>query len=179
PFIPPAAEGGESGAGLEQSLFSALVGESGSVYGAFVLLAGASLVFFAFPGFVVVATTAEETRNPQRNVPRGILGSLAIVTVLYVATSLVVVGMAPYTELATDAEPEGRKTLATAFSLHGVDWAAGVISIGALAGLTTVVMVLLLGQQRVFLAMSRDGRSEERRVGEVLVGGCATQARQT
>lgn len=157
PFIPPAAEGGESGAGLEQSLFSALVGESGSVYGAFGLLAGASLVFFAFLGFDVVATTAEETRNPQRNVPRGILGSLAIVTVLYVATSLVVVGMAPYTELATDAEPEGRKTLATAFSLHGVDWAAGVISIGALAGLTTVVMVLLLGQQRVFFAMSRDG----------------------
>ncbi|PXY26631.1 amino acid permease [Prauserella sp. PE36] len=157
PFVPPAAEGGESGAGVEQSLFSVLVGGSSSVYGAFGLLAGASLVFFAFIGFDIVATTAEETRNPQRNVPRGILGSLAIVTVLYVATSLVVAGMVPYTELATDAEPEGRKTLATAFSLNGVDWAAHIISIGALAGLTTVVMVLLLGQQRVLFAMSRDG----------------------
>jgi APA family basic amino acid/polyamine antiporter len=157
PFIPPAAEGGEAGAGVEQSLFSVLVGGSGSVYGAFGLLAGASLVFFAFIGFDVVATTAEETRNPQRNVPRGILGSLAIVTGLYVATSLVVAGMVPYEQLATDAEPEGRKTLATAFAYHGVDWAANIISLGALAGLTTVVMVLLLGQQRVLFAMSRDG----------------------
>ncbi|WP_199432684.1 amino acid permease [Qaidamihabitans albus] len=157
PFIPPAAEGGETAGGLEQSLFSTLVGGSSSVYGAFGLLAGASLVFFAFIGFDIVATTAEETREPQRNVPRGILGSLAIVTVLYVATSLVVAGMVPYTSLATDAEPAGRKTLATAFAFHGVDWAANVVSIGALAGLTTVVMVLLLGQQRVLFAMARDG----------------------
>ncbi|OQO94577.1 amino acid permease [Saccharomonospora piscinae] len=157
PFIPPAAEGDEVGAGVEQSLFSLLAGGSGSVYGGFGLLAGASLVFFAFLGFDVVATTAEETRNPQRDVPRGILGSLAIVTLLYVATSLVVVGMVPYTELATEAEPAGRKTLATAFSLNGVDWAANIISLGALAGLTTVVLVLLLGQQRVLFAMSRDG----------------------
>ncbi|HEY6739675.1 MAG TPA: amino acid permease, partial [Actinopolymorphaceae bacterium] len=136
PFIPPAAEGGDAGGtGVEQSLFSALVGGSSSVYGAFGLLAGASLVFFAFIGFDVVATTAEETRNPQRNVPRGILGSLAVVTALYVGTSLVVAGMVPYTELATDAAPEGRKTLATAFSYHGVDWAANIISVGALAGL--------------------------------------------
>ncbi|SFP34442.1 basic amino acid/polyamine antiporter, APA family [Amycolatopsis arida] len=157
PFVPPAAEGAEAGGGLEQSLLSAIFGSEGSVYGGFGLLAGASIVFFAFIGFDIVATTAEETRNPQRNVPRGILGSLAIVTVLYVATALVVAGMVPYQQLATDAEPEGRKTLATAFSFHGVDWAANVISIGALAGLTTVVMVLLLGQQRVLFAMSRDG----------------------
>ncbi|KID28381.1 amino acid permease [Prauserella rugosa] len=157
PFIPPAAEGGDSGAGVEQSLFSVLAGGSGSVYGGFGLLAGASLVFFAFIGFDIVATTAEETRNPQRDVPRGILGSLAIVTVLYVATSLVVAGMVPYQELATDAEPEGRKTLATAFAHNGVDWAAQLVSIGAVVGLITVVMVLLLGQQRVLFAMSRDG----------------------
>ncbi|SFB64207.1 amino acid/polyamine/organocation transporter, APC superfamily [Amycolatopsis marina] len=156
PFIPPAAEGAEAGGGVEQSLLSALFGSAGSVYGGFGLLAGASLVFFAFIGFDIVATTAEETRNPQRNVPRGILGSLLIVTVLYVATSLVVSGMVPFESLATDAEPEGRKTLATAFSANGVDWAANVISVGALAGLTTVVMVLMLGQQRVLFAMSRD-----------------------
>lgn len=157
PFIPPAAEGAAAGGGVEQSLLSALFGSEGSVYGGFGLLAGASLVFFAFIGFDIVATTAEETRNPQRNVPRGILGSLVIVTVLYVATSLVVSGMVPFESLATDAEPEGRKTLATAFSANGVDWAANVISVGALAGLTTVVMVLMLGQQRVLFAMSRDG----------------------
>ncbi|ASR37924.1 amino acid permease [Prauserella marina] len=158
PFVPPAAEGEAGEGGIEQSLFSVLAGGSGSVYGAFGLLAGASLVFFAFIGFDIVATTAEETRNPQRNVPRGILGSLVIVTVLYVATSLVVAGMVPFSDLATDAPPEGeRKTLATAFSLNGVDWAANIISVGALTGLTTVVMVLMLGQQRVLFAMSRDG----------------------
>jgi APA family basic amino acid/polyamine antiporter len=103
-----------------------------------------------------VATTAEETKNPQKSMPRGILGSLAIVTVLYVAVALVLTGMVHYTELQT--QPDGtRATLATAFSRLGVDWAATIIAIGALAGLTTVVMVMLLGQIRVFFAMSRDG----------------------
>ncbi|MET0134911.1 MAG: amino acid permease, partial [Kibdelosporangium sp.] len=156
PFVPDAAtSAATSSTGVEQSLFSLIAGGSTSAYGVFGLLAAASLVFFAFIGFDVVATTAEETRNPQRAVPRGILGSLAIVTVLYVAVSLVVVGMVPYQELATN--DEGRKTLASAFAFNGVDWAANVISIGALAGLTTVVMVLMLGQIRVLFAMSRDG----------------------
>jgi basic amino acid/polyamine antiporter, APA family len=157
PFIPPAAEaGGESDGGLQQSLLSAIGGEAGSTFGIYGLLAAASLVFFAFIGFDVVATTAEETRNPQRSLPRGILGSLAIVTVLYVAVAFVLTGMVHYTELQT--QPDGtRATLATAFSSLGVDWAATVIAVGALAGLTTVVMVMLLGQIRVFFAMSRDG----------------------
>jgi APA family basic amino acid/polyamine antiporter len=158
PFIPDAAPASaDSATGVDQTLFSVLAGGASSTYGIFGLLAAASLVFFAFIGFDIVATTAEETRNPQRAVPRGILGSLAIVTVLYVAVSLVVVGMQPYNELSTSAEPAGRKTLATAFAVNGQDWAANIISIGALAGLTTVVMVLLLGQIRVFFAMSRDG----------------------
>ncbi|MET0236489.1 MAG: amino acid permease [Kibdelosporangium sp.] len=158
PFIPDAAPASATSAtGVDQTLFSALAGGASSTYGVFGLLAAASLVFFAFIGFDVVATTAEETRNPQRAVPRGILGSLAIVTVLYVAVSLVVVGMQPYSELSTAAEPAGRKTLATAFAVNGQDWAANIISIGALAGLTTVVMVLMLGQIRVLFAMSRDG----------------------
>ncbi|CAM3623372.1 amino acid permease [Kibdelosporangium persicum] len=157
PFVPEAASAGTTGStGVDQTLFSALAGGETSAYGVFGLLAAASLVFFAFIGFDVVATTAEETRHPQRAVPRGILGSLAIVTVLYVGVSLVVVGMLPYKELAT-TEDGSSKTLATAFSANGVDWAANVISIGALAGLTTVVMVLLLGQIRVLFAMSRDG----------------------
>jgi len=156
PYIPPAAPAGEGDSGLTQSLLSVIGGEGSSTYGIYGLLAAASLVFFAFIGFDVVATTAEETRDPQRALPRGILGSLAIVTVLYVAVSLVLTGMVNYRELAT--APDGtRATLATAFAKLGVDWAATVIAVGALAGLTTVVMVLLLGQVRVLFAMGRDG----------------------
>jgi APA family basic amino acid/polyamine antiporter len=113
-------------------------------------------VFFAFIGFDIVATMAEETKNPQRDVPRGILATLGIVTVLYVAVSVVLSGMVPYTALKTT--PDGRHAnLATAFAVNGVHWAAGIVSIGALAGLTTVVMVLLLGGCRVMFAMARDG----------------------
>ncbi|MFK0245090.1 amino acid permease [Amycolatopsis azurea] len=158
PFIPDAQSGAEAGAtGVDQSLFSVFAGSSSSSFGVFGLLAAASLVFFAFIGFDIVATTAEETRNPQKAVPRGIFGSLAIVTVLYVAVSLVVVGMVNYKDLATSAGDGSKKTLASAFAVNGVDWAANIISVGALAGLTTVVMVLMLGQIRIIFAMSRDG----------------------
>ncbi|MDZ4236217.1 MAG: amino acid permease, partial [Dietzia sp.] len=139
PFIPPAEAGGEGGSGAEQSLFSLITGAEGSNYGWYGLLAGASIVFFAFIGFDIVATTAEETKNPQRDIPRGILASLGIVTVLYVAVAVVLSGMVNYTELRDAESPN----LATAFALNGVDWAAKVISIGALAGLTTVVIVLV------------------------------------
>jgi APA family basic amino acid/polyamine antiporter len=152
PFVPP-TESGEGGGSGEQSLFSMLSGAGSSHYGWYGVLAGASIVFFAFIGFDVVATTAEETKNPQRDVPRGILGTLAIVTVLYVAVAVVLTGMVKYTELKKAGEDAN---LATAFTANGVTWAAKVISIGALAGLTTVVMVLMLGQVRVLFAMSRD-----------------------
>ncbi len=90
-------------------------------------------MFFAFIGFDVVATTAEETKNPQRDVAKGILASLAIVTVLYVAVAVVLAGMAPYLELREAGN--GHPNLATAFELNGVGWAAKVISIGAAGGL--------------------------------------------
>ncbi|MCZ4078287.1 amino acid permease [Rhodococcus sp. H36-A4] len=151
PYIPP-SQGGSTEEGIHQSLLSFVTGAGSSTFGWYGLLAAASLVFFAFIGFDVVATTAEETKNPQKALPRGILGSLAIVTVLYVAVTLVLTGMVNYTELAGDDS-----TLATAFALNGLDWAKNVISFGALAGLTTVVMVLMLGQTRVLFAMSRDG----------------------
>ena len=154
PFIPP-NEAGAGATGVDQSVFSLLTGAAGSHYGWYGVLAGASIVFFAFIGFDVVATTAEETRNPQRDMPRGILASLGIVTVLYVAVSVVLSGMVSYTVLR-DA-PDGHANLATAFAANGVYWAAKIISIGALAGLTTVVIVLMLGQTRVLFAMSRDG----------------------
>ncbi|SDQ84927.1 MULTISPECIES: amino acid permease [Actinopolyspora] len=156
PFIPQAQSASESGPALEQSLLSLILGGETSNYGVYGLLAGASLVFFAFIGFDIVATTAEETRDPQRNAPRGILGSVAITTGLYVAVALVVTGMTHYTNLATGPDGESA-TLATAFQLNGVSWAASLISVGALIGLTTVVMVLLLGQTRVLFAMARDG----------------------
>ncbi|MBU9764040.1 amino acid permease [Mycobacterium sp. TNTM28] len=154
PFIPP-NEAGAGTSGADQSLFSLLTGAAGSHYGWYGVLAGASIVFFAFIGFDVVATTAEETRDPQRDMPRGILASLGVVTVLYVAVSVVLSGMVSYTVLRD--VPDGHANLATAFEANGVHWAAKVISIGALAGLTTVVIVLMLGQTRVLFAMSRDG----------------------
>jgi APA family basic amino acid/polyamine antiporter len=107
-------------------------------------------VFFAFIGFDVVATTAEETRRPQRDMPTGILGSLAICTVLYVVVSLVLTGIVRYTELNTAAP------MADALKAVGYNWIAGLVSLGALAGLTTVVLILLMGQSRVLFAMSRD-----------------------
>jgi basic amino acid/polyamine antiporter, APA family len=155
PFI-PAPETDRSGSGVNQSLLSLLTGAHSSHYGWYGVLAGASIVFFAFIGFDIVATMAEETKNPQRDVPRGILATLGIVTVLYIAVSIVLSGMVSYTQLRTT--PDGHQAnLATAFAANGVQWASGIISVGALAGLTTVAMVLLLGGCRVVFAMARDG----------------------
>jgi APA family basic amino acid/polyamine antiporter len=155
PFIPP-AEADHAGTGIDQSLLSLLTGAHSSHYGWYGVLAGASIVFFAFIGFDIVATMAEETKHPQRDVPRGILFTLGLVTILYVGVSVVLSGMVPYTALKTT--PGGHHAnLATAFAINGVHWASGIISVGALAGLTTVVMVLLLGGCRVLFAMARDG----------------------
>ena len=110
------------------------------------VLAGASIVFFAFIGFDIVATTAEETKNPQRDVPRGILGSLAIVTVLYMAVAWSSPGMVQLHRAATPGTPA---PLATAFDANGVEWMGNLIAVGACIGLTIVVMVLMLGQTRV------------------------------
>jgi APA family basic amino acid/polyamine antiporter len=111
---------------------------------------GAALVFFAYIGFDVVATTAEETRNPQRDMPLGILGSLGIVTVLYFGVSGVITGMVPYKQLGTDAP------VADAFKAFNLDWVAAFIYAGALMAILNTVMILLLGQSRVAFAMARD-----------------------
>ncbi len=117
------------------------------------MVAGAAIVFFAFIGFDVVATTAEEARNPQKDVPIGILGSLAVVTVLYAAVSLVVTGLQPY----SDIDPDDAAPLATAFKAVGIGWMGDLISVGACIGLVVVAMILMLGQSRVAFAMARDG----------------------
>ncbi|GHJ40845.1 amino acid permease [Streptomyces sp. TS71-3] len=150
PFVPPARETG-GGSGLGAPLIRLLSGYAPAAFGVMGVFTAAAVVFFAFIGFDIVATAAEETRNPQRDVPRGIIGSLAVCTVLYVAVSLVVTGMQKYTRLSVDAP------LADAFkAVHHPFW-AGVISFGAAVGLTSVCLILLLGQTRVFFAMSRDG----------------------
>ncbi len=155
PFIPK-PEAGHEADGINQSVLSLLTGAHSSHYGWYGVLAGASIVFFAFIGFDIVATMAEETKRPQRDVPRGILTSLAVVTVLYIAVSVVLSGMVSYTQLKT--MPGGKPAnLATAFTANGIQWASEIIAIGALAGLTTVVMVLVLGGCRVLFAMARDG----------------------
>ncbi|MFD8215594.1 amino acid permease [Streptomyces sp. NPDC059697] len=150
PFIPK-AQAQAAGSSLKAPLVQLIFGYTPTNFGVMGIFTAASVVFFAFIGFDVVATAAEETKNPQRDMPRGILGSLFICTALYVAVSIVVTGMQRYDRLSIDAP------LADAFKATGHPWYAGVISFGAAVGLTTVCMILLLGQTRVFFAMSRDG----------------------
>lgn len=152
PFIPPAQKQ-DLAAGADQPLIQAVFGMAPTAFGVMGIVAAASVVFFSYIGFDVVATTAEETRNPQRDVPRGILGSLIICTVLYMAVSFVITGMLSY----TDDRMDTGAPLAEAFSANGINWAANLISLGAVAGMTTTILVLLLGQSRVLFAMCRDG----------------------
>src|SRR5256884_271740 len=114
------------------------------------VMSGAAIVFFAFIGFDAVSTTAEETKNPQRDMPIGIIASLIICTLLYVLMSGVITGMRKYTTYLGDPA-----AVATAFA--GRPWAQALISAGALAGITSVLLVFQLGQPRIFMAMARDG----------------------
>ncbi|HZO07944.1 MAG TPA: amino acid permease [Myxococcota bacterium] len=120
-------------------------------YGWSGVMRGGAVVFFAYIGFDAVTTAAEESRRPERDMPIGILGSLAVCTLLYLAVSAVLTGMVPLAEIDKTAP------LASAFKARGRDFAAGLISVGAIVGLTSVLLVLLLGQSRIFFAMSRDG----------------------
>lgn len=149
PFVPE-AQPADAASGLGQPLLQFLSGIEPTAFGIGGIFAGAALVFFAYIGFDVVATTAEETKNPQRDMPIGIIASLVICTVLYCAVAFVVTGMVPYQDLDPSA------ALANAFVFHGADWMATLISAGAVAGLTTVVLTLLIGATRIIFAMSRD-----------------------
>jgi APA family basic amino acid/polyamine antiporter len=126
-------------------------GEWGT-YGWSGVLRGAGLVFFAYIGFDAVSTAAQEAKNPQRDLPIGILGSLAICTVLYVVVSGVLVGMVPYGQLNLPAP------MAYAMEqIHAPSWVRISVDVGAVLGLGSVILVMLLGQSRVFYSMSRDG----------------------
>src|SRR3989441_4775201 len=115
------------------------------------VMKGAAYVFFAYIGFDSVSTHAEEARNPQRDVPIGIIASLGLCTVLYILVAAVLTGMVPYTEIDIDAP------VAAAFASRGLGVAHFIISLGAVIGITSVLLVLLLSQARVLLAMARDG----------------------
>lgn len=115
------------------------------------ILRGAAVIFFAYIGFDAVSTAAQESKNPQRDLPIGILGSLAICTVLYILVALVLTGIVPYTSLGVP-DP-----IAVGVDAIGVKWLSPLIKIGAVAGLSSVILVMLLGQPRIFFVMAKDG----------------------
>jgi basic amino acid/polyamine antiporter, APA family len=115
------------------------------------VIAGAAIVFFAYIGFDAISTAAEETKNPQKNMPIGILLSLGICTVLYIIVAALLTGMVSYKELNTPAP------VAHALTMVGFRWGSALVSAGAVAGITSVLMVMLMGQPRIFFSMSRDG----------------------
>ena len=113
---------------------------------------GASVVFFAYIGFDAVSTAAQEAKNPQRDMPIGILGSLLICTLIYIAMSAVMTGIMPFDKLGTP------RPVATALETYpSLLWLKSIVEIGAIAGLTSVILVMTLGQPRIFYSMSRDG----------------------
>ncbi|HVN74920.1 MAG TPA: amino acid permease [Thermoanaerobaculaceae bacterium] len=115
------------------------------------MLAGAAIIFFAYIGFDSVSTHAEEARHPHRDVPIGIISSLLVCTVLYIAVSAILTGMVPYDRIDIDAP------VSNAFKQVGLPWAQFLVSLGALTGITSVLLVMMLSQPRVLLAIARDG----------------------
>ncbi len=125
-------------------------------YGWSGVMGAAGVVFFAYIGFDAVSTTAEEAKNPQRDLPIGIIASLVVCTTLYLAVSAILTGIVPVVDYKTD-QAFLNAPVAFALSLIGQDWAAYLVSAGAVAGITSVLLVMLMSQPRIFFAMSRDG----------------------
>ena len=128
-----------------------LFGQTGTGGAPLGALAGAAIIFFAYIGFDSVSTHAEEAKIPQRDVPIGIIASLIICTVLYIAVSAILTGMVPYDRIDINAP------VADAFRQQGLPWAQRLIDVGAITGITSVLLVMMLSQPRVLLAMARDG----------------------
>jgi APA family basic amino acid/polyamine antiporter len=150
PFVPP-GQGAEGGGGLKQPLIGLIAGIEPAAFGIGGILTAAAVVFFSYTGFEAVANLSEETRRPGRDLPLGLLGTLALSTVLYVGVSLVVVGMVKYTDIDEGAP------IADAFDQNGLAWASALISLAAVAGLTSVILVDLITVSRIGFAMGRDG----------------------
>jgi APA family basic amino acid/polyamine antiporter len=142
------------------ALVNVMTGHSrDSAYGVGGLISAASVIFFAYIGFEAVSTAGAESKNPARDMPIGILGSLIICTILYILTCAVLVGVMPYTELSpTDPAPIATAVnYITANSQTDLRWFSYVVKVGAFAGLSSVMLVLLYGQTRIFYTMARDG----------------------
>ncbi|CAD0002066.1 amino acid permease [Flavobacterium salmonis] len=140
---------------IDTTNYTPYIPENTGVFGKFGwsgIAAGAGTVFFAFIGFDAVSTAAQEAKNPQKGMPIGILGSLIICTLLYVLFSHVMTGLVPYYKFAGDAKPA-----ATAFAVTGYDFLQTGLIVAILAGYTSVMLVMLMGQSRVFYTMSKDG----------------------
>ncbi|MBB3674985.1 amino acid permease [Modestobacter versicolor] len=150
PFV-PAGEPTEGSGGLTQPLISAIAGLEPATFGIGGVLTAAAVVFFAYTGFEAVANLSEETRKPSRDIPLGLLGTLGVATALYIGVAFVVVGMVEYTDIDAGAP------IADAFDQVGLGWASALISIAAVAGLTSVILVDLVTVSRIGFAMGRDG----------------------
>ncbi|MGY1650657.1 amino acid permease [Geodermatophilus sp. SYSU D01119] len=150
PFVPP-SEPAEGGSGLTRPLIEAIAGLEPVAFGVGGVVTAAAVVFFAYTGFEAVANLSEETRRPARDVPLGLLGTLGLATALYVGVAFVVVGMVQYTDIDEGAP------IADAFDQVGLGWASSLVSIAAVAGLTSVILVDLITIGRIGFAMGRDG----------------------
>lgn len=151
PFVPPARPAAAGDSGLARPLSQVLFGLEPSAFGIAGVLTAAAVVFFAYTGFEAVANLGEETRRPSRDLPLGLFGTLGISTLLYVAVSFVVVGMVDYRRIDPGAP------IASAFTSVGAHWASTLVSIAAVAGLTSVILVDIVAIGRIGFAMSRDG----------------------
>ena len=157
PFVPAEIPVRPAGTNMDvwhqiwRALVAVVTGDNSTKYGLGGVIHGAAVIFFAYLGFEAVSTAGAESRNPGKDMPIGILGALVICTVLYILTSAVLVGIVPYTSL-DNAAP-----LAIAANQIGLPWFAKLVKVGAIAGLTSVMLVLMYGQTRIFYTMSRDG----------------------
>ena len=150
PFIPASQPPESSTGGGSQPLWQAILGAEPSVYGMAGVLSAAAIVFFSYTGFEAVANLGEETRRPQRDLPIGLLATLGICTLLYVAVSAVVTGMVDFHDLDEGAP------ISEAFKSVGLGWAASLISVAAICGLTSVILVDIVTMSRIGFAMARD-----------------------
>ena len=151
PFIPPSQPAAEGASALHQPVIQAALGLEQTMYGVAGMVTAAAVVFFAYTGFEALANLGEETLNPRKDLRVGILGALAVCAVLYIGVSIVLTGMIPFTDIDTGAP------LADAFDRVGQHWVGALISLGAVTGLTSVMMVELVTIGRIGFAMGRDG----------------------
>ena len=149
--VPPHAPGTSLWSEIGTALWDVVTAQATGRYGIAGIITAAATIFFAYIGFEAVSTAGAESKNPKRDMPIGILGSLIICTILYILTSAVLVGIVPYTDL-NDPAP-----IAKAVNQIGLPWFGALVKIGAIAGLSSVMLVLLYGQTRIFYTMARDG----------------------